>query len=233
MTPAVLLLLIAAARADEAGLSGVSIAPETPRAISAQVVRDVRADFQAETDKAMRGAWAWATVTLSSGIYAGVVLAGHGGNDPALKYLSFVGVLAGLVGTLRSGARAHTMGALGAGLDEGLNASAGESSVRLSPGLVMDANAELHHRRNQLRNASRGALRAGCVLPVLLGGIGFYGLTVSSAGGDELAGVGLGGAIVIGGPAMLSYFGLQERLKRTERLVDRWDNALLGQEMTQ
>jgi hypothetical protein len=32
---------------------------------------------------------------------------------------------------------------------------------------------------------------------------------------------------------MLSYFGLQERLKRTEGLVARWDEALLGQEKTQ
>lgn len=233
MTPAVLLLLAAAAHAAEAPLAGASASSEIPRVVATQVVGDIRSDCKVETEKALRGAWAWAAVAVSSGIYAGVVLAGHGGNEPALKYLSFVGVLAGLVGTLRSGARAHAMGALGAGLEEGLNASAGEPGVRLSPQVAVDTTAELHGRLNRLRSASRGALRAGCVVPVLLGGIGFYGMTVSSSGGDVLAGVGLGGALVIGAPSMLSYLGLQERLKRTEQLTARWDNALLSQEMTQ
>jgi hypothetical protein len=233
MTPAVLLLLAATAHAADAPVAGMAEAAVAPRSVSTPVVQDIRADAKTETDKALRGAWAWAAVAISSGIYAGVVLAGHGGNTPALEYLSFVGAVAGLVGAVRSGMRAHDLGAIVVGLDEGLAASAGESSVRLTPRVVLDTNTELHGRLDRLRGESRGALRAGCVLPVLLGGIGFYGMTVGSAGGDELAGVGLGGALVIGAPSMLSYFGLQERLKRTERLVARWDDALLGQETTQ
>jgi len=231
MTVAVLALLAASAvRAGEASAS-----PEVtgPGSVEVEAVRDVRDDFRAETSKSMRATWVWAAVAVGSGIYAGAALAGRAGGPPVAKYLSIVGVLAGLTGAAREGSRAHSIGKLRAGLEEGLNASAGEPVVRLSAEVLEGTGTELHGRLNRLRRSSRGALRAGCVLPVLLGGIGIYGLTVSSSGGDVLAGVGVGGALVIGAPSMLSYFGLQERLKRTERLVARWDDALLGQEMTQ
>ena len=233
-----LLLVATAALAYDGGEygtspSGVQLRPAETVTVPAAVVRDVRDDIGSEAVGALRAAWGWGLITAGSGIYAGVAVAGGGGGRPELEYLSYVGVVAGIVGAVRAWMRAHDSGVIYRGLDESLSASGGAPGVALRRGTADAAGQDLHRRQASLRAASRGALRAGCVLPALMGGIGLYGLTVKGSGGDVLAGVGLGSAVVVGAPAMLTYIGLQERLKRMDRLVARWDDALLGQETTQ
>ncbi|MEK7766478.1 MAG: hypothetical protein AAB368_09590, partial [bacterium] len=70
----------------------------------------------------------------------------------------------------------------------------------------------------------------GCVVPVLLSGIGLYGLALGGATGDALAGVMLGGAMVAGVPSMLTYWSLQGRVRRLDGLLAHWNEAFANLE---
>lgn len=172
--------------------------------------------------------WGWTTVALGGGAYSGLAL---GGRDPGpewLASLAVVGTVAGLVGAGRSWWRARELAALAARLDPDAAGSAWSATAALDRETRLAFERELWGTRRRLAAASRGALRAGCVLPVLLGGIGAYGL-LAGRGGEELAGISVGGALVIGVPSVLTYWGLNERLRRVDALARQWTDALPGQ----
>jgi hypothetical protein len=129
---------------------------------------------------------------------------------------------------MRAAFRARSLGRLDQALAEDLARPAPMGAADLSGATRSALDGELRGRLMALRSSARGALRAGCVLPVLLGGIGAYGVTAGGADGEALAGLGLGGSLVIGVPSVLTYGGLQGRLARMEDLVARWDRALGG-----
>ena len=84
----------------------------------------------------------------------------------------------------------------------------------------------LRRMDRELHRSSEGALRAGCVVPVLLSGIGLYGILLDEPAGQQLAGVTLGGAMVIGVPSMLTYWGLNDRLEHLDALLQRWSATI-------
>ncbi len=219
-------LMAARGFAEEAGPSGASASgeAEVPPALAA----DVRVHLTNERASATRALWGWSIVGLGAGTYAGLALAGSAGGGPATESIAWVGTIAGLVGVTRAIFRGRVLSRIDDRLAVDFGRSADRSSVTLAALTRDEVDRELRARLTALRASSRGALRAGCVLPVLLAGIGAYGVSAGGSGGDALAGLGIGGALVIGAPSMLSYVGLQRRMARMEDLVARWDRALAG-----
>ena len=73
--------------------------------------------------------------------------------------------------------------------------------------------------------ASAGSVRAGCIMPVLLSGMGVFGLSLGGSAGADLAGVSLVGAVGIGGPSMLYYLNIKRDLDRMDALMPRWNES--------
>lgn len=203
-------------------------APAGEVAVATAMAASVRSHLAAERSSANRSLWGWSVIGIGSGVYAGLALAGSAGGGPATESVAWVGAVAGVVGVARALMRTREVTRLDRRLGSDVDRAAGSPAVPLGSETQAAIDRELRSRLTALRSSARGALRAGCVLPVLLAGIGAYGVSSGGAGGDALAGLGIGGALVIGAPSMLSYVGLQGRLARMEDLVARWDRALAG-----
>ena len=216
------LLVAARAGADDP----VAVAPaQVPVPLAARA-----ADFTRDAaTQARTGLWSWSTVGLAGGTYAGLVLAGRHPGPDWVASLSFVGAIAGVIGGVRSWMRSHELAALGNRLDPVAAGHDLEATMAVDLETRAAFERELFGTRRKLEASARGALRAGCVLPVLLGGIAGYGL-LAGRGGEELAGISLGGALVIGAPSVLSYWGLNARLRRVDALAREWTMALTGRE---
>ena len=222
--------LLVAGRAVSADAPATGITPAGEATVPAALVADVRVFLTGERGASTRALWGWSIIGIGAGTFAGLALAGSAGGGSAVESVAWVGTIAGIVGVARAVVRGRSLARLDARLAADFTLSADRPAVTLAPDTREAADHELRGRLTVLRSSSRGALRAGCVLPVLLGGIGAYGVSSGGAGGDALAGLGLGGALVIGAPSVLSYWGLQGRLARMEDLVARWDRALGGGE---
>lgn len=232
-SPWPLVLLIAgralAADGEQAGtLVGTGSTSSGEAAVSAAMAADVRSHLLTERTSASRGVWGWSIVGVGAGVYAGLALAGSADGGPATQSVAWVATIAGLVGVTRAVMREREVAKLERHLATDMDRAAAFPTVTLAPETRSGIDRELRGRLTALRSSARGALRAGCVLPVLLAGIGAYGVSSGGSGGDALAGLGLGGALVIGAPSVISYVGLQGRLVRMEDLVARWDRALAG-----
>lgn len=226
----ILMVTRALAQAPESStdLSLVGATPLGEVAVYPAMAADLRSHLAAERSSASRGLWGWSIIGIGSGVYAGLALAGSAGGGPATESVAWVGAIAGVVGVTRALMRSREVAKLDRRLASDLDRAGSSPTVMLVPETRAAIDRELRSRLTALRSSARGALRAGCVLPVLLAGIGAYGVASGGAGGDALAGLGIGGALVIGAPSMLSYVGLQGRMARMEDLVARWDRALAG-----
>lgn len=193
------------------------------RVVSPDLFMDVRSEFQAGRDHAITAAWVWSVVVVGSASYAIWSSTKEAHPVPVAQYGSYIGVLGGAVGLVQAMARAGHAGDLMAGLDR--DQAANPSPIRLSPPTVQATDRELRGTQATLAARASGTLRAGCVVPMLLGGIGLYGLALRNPSGDDLAGLAIGGAVVVGGPSVLTYWGLKYRLERIDQLIQRWDEA--------
>ncbi len=216
------LLAVGRAAADEP----IAVAPAE---LPVPLAREAAAFARDAAAQARRGLWGWSTMGLAGGAYAGLVLAGRHPGPDWVASLSFVGAIAGVIGGVRSWMRSHELAALGNRLDPVAAGRGAEATMAVDLETRLAFERELFGTRRKLAASARGALRAGCVLPVLLGGIAGYGL-LAGRGGEELAGVSLGGALVIGAPSVLSYWGLNARLRRVDALAREWTMALTGRE---
>jgi hypothetical protein len=188
----------------------------------ASVLADTGSLLKAEALRAKRAASLWGLWGGISIGYLGWEAVDPGQGSPLMSCVSYVGVAAGILGFARDLSREkHLMK-----LNQSLNldvATGGGPPYRLSRETAGAIRKEISSLGNSLRLASRSGLRAGCVIPVLLSGIAFYGLSTGTDTGENLAGLALGGALVIGLPSMLRYMSLKSRLKRVEGLMQIWD----------
>jgi hypothetical protein len=159
---------------------------------------------------------------LSAG-YAGWVFIGKGSGEPVLTYVSLVGVLAGGVGLVQGIMRALEAATIARGLE---TAPGPGGTLKVDPRTALAFERDLGALESGARVSARSALRAGCVVPVLLSGVAIFGLTAGGEAGEQLAGVALGGALAIGGPSMLSYWSSRGRLDRYESLKTRWNDSV-------
>lgn len=196
-----------------------------PEETGPSVVAEARAELATAAGSEGSAMFGWGVTALISGGYVVAVVTGsrHLG-PPVLTYLAMAGLAGGMTGLSVAAWHKTRLRGLIVRLDQDL-ARPDPASPLLRPltsGLV---GGELHRRHRELHKASEGALRAGCVVPVLLSGIGLYGVLAEEPGGQQLAGVSLGGAMVIGVPSMLTYWGLSGRLERMDRLMRRWSDT--------
>lgn len=221
---AVLALALAAARASGDDVAA-PVAPPVPDAgLAAAVAGEARTTLSDAASGQGTAMFVWGVTAAVSGGYAGWALSGRTHGASVLAYLAVAGFVGGLTGLGASAWRQHDLNGLIVRLDQDLARPAGPDPV-LAPATRTLIGAELHAMHRELHRESEGALRAGCVLPVLLSGIGLYGALLNDAGGQQLAGVTLGGAMVIGVPSMLTYWGLSGRLERMDGLIKRWSDT--------
>jgi len=221
---AVLVLVLAAVRA-QGEETAPPVAGPGPNAIREAAVageaRDTLSGAAAGQGTAM---FVWGVTAAVSGGYAGWAFSGRTHGASVLTYLAVAGFVGGLTGLGAAAWRQHDLNGLILHLDQDLARPAGSDPV-LAPATCALVGTELHRMHRELHRESEGALRAGCVMPVLLSGIGLYGVLLQDSGGQQLAGVTLGGAMVIGVPSMLTYWGLSGRLERMDGLMQRWSNT--------
>jgi hypothetical protein len=210
-----------------AGLTLLLAAPPgwADRGEAVAVAVDVRELFAGEISDESTGMLVWGITAVVSAGYAAAVFSGHAHGASVLTYLSVAGVAGGATRVGAGAWRQHELRGLERRLDEDLARPADAGPVLLPP-TTTAVGAELRRMDTALHQESEGALRAGCVVPVLLSGIGLYGLLLDEPAGQQLAGVTLGGAMVIGVPSMLSYWGLSGRVDRMDRLLRRWSENL-------
>ena len=233
---AVVLLAPAVSRCEPA-VSGVAAAPPaaalvTPSRtdpepyaieIDAGLGRDAVKLMREEEGKARRASWIWGSVAGISVGYAGWVFIAKGNGESVLTYVSLVGILAGGVGLVQGIMRARETAAIASGLS---SAPGVAGTLRVEPRTALAFESDLSSMESEARVSARSALRAGCVVPVLLSGVAIFGLVTGGDAGEQLAGVALGGALAIGGPSMLSYWGSKGRLDRYQSLMTRWNDSV-------
>jgi len=182
----------------------------------AAVAADARALLREEAERARLGTWMWAIAGTASAAYLASGWGGYHAAHPVLTPLAVVGALAASVGIGQGAVRQARLNGLRARLAS--DAAPGAAAVR-------DAGAELRAIQASARSVAAGGARAGCVVPVLLSGIGLYGLALGGATGNALAGVMLGGSLAAGVPSVLTYWSLRGRLERVDGLLARWNVA--------
>jgi hypothetical protein len=192
---------------------GRGITPvEGPVAVAAEA----RAALGGERERARRGTWLWAIAGTSSAAYLASGWGGYHAPHAVLTPLAVVGFLAAAVGVGQGAVRQAQLSGLEARL-------AAEGAP--GPATVRAVGAELRSIQASARSVAGGGARAGCVVPLLLSGIGLYGLALGGTTGDALAGVMLGGALAAGVPSVLTYWSLRARLERIDGLLARWNVA--------
>jgi len=202
-----------------AGLPAATIGVELDSSLAGDAAKLMRE----EEGKARGASWIWGSVTGLSAGYAGWVFIGKGSGEPVLTYVSLVGVLAGGVGLVQGIMRALEAATIARGLE---TAPGPGGTLKVDPRTALAFERDLGALESGARVSARSALRAGCVVPVLLSGVAIFGLTAGGEAGEQLAGVALGGALAIGGPSMLSYWSSRGRLDRYESLKTRWNDSV-------
>ena len=141
-----------------------------------------------------------------------------------MKYFAAAGAVGALLSVLRSLDRGRQLSVLRISLETEM-APGEPPTQRLSANTVRAVGKELGSIHATLKEAASGSLRASCILPVLLSGIGVFGLGMGGPMGQDLAGISLAGALGIGGPSMLYYFGVQDDIERMDSLMNRWNGS--------
>jgi hypothetical protein len=198
--------------------------------VEAGLAGDCAKLMREEEAKARKSAWIWGALAGVSAGYAGYVFAGKNTGEPVLTYVSLVAVVAGGVGLVQGILRAREADGLARGFE---SAPGPAGTVRVGPANAAAFERDLSSLELGARDSARSTLRSGCVVPVLLSGVAVFGLVQGGDSGDQLAGICLGGALAIGGPSMLSYWGLRDRLDRYQSLMTRWkDSVHKGEDKT-
>lgn len=178
------------------------------------------------SDYASDAGWAsvmWMVSTAALTAYSVVAFSGGRGTDSALKYFSAIGAVGTGIGVVTSLRRRAQLRRLQFAIKEDWARSGSE--MTLSGSVVRETGAELRRMHSALITSATSSLRAGCVTPVLLGGIAVYGFASGGQRGPDLAGVALAGAVGIGGPSMLYYLNIKRELKRMDGLMKRWNDS--------
>jgi len=176
-----------------------------------------------EGSRAAISAWIWGLTGAGLAAYAINAFAGGHGSDSGLKYFAAIGALGSSGGCWNALVHRDEMYSLRSAMASDIQSS--EPDTAFTRETVRRVGTEFRVMHASLISASAGSIRAGCIMPVLLSGMGIFGFSMGGSAGADLAGVSMAGALGIGAPSMLYYINIKRDLDRMDALMPRWNES--------